>query len=363
MRPFGVNKFGGVPDQYYAVTSRLAARGYQQITMRIVATCILTLGLPPALAATNPHSSVWSKGPLTFLIIAVGVIAMSAPWLRYRWPSREVSTTVVMFGSVVLAVGCSLAADPLAGLLIATAFPFILGYSSLFHGTPVQVFVGIAAMTTIAVLATRIAADDVPTALAVATPVVMLNAVIAFGFRMIAGLAATAWGRTDVEPLTGLLTREGFDEMVATLIGARNRDDDRYLVIALSTIDTFAPLQSMQGSRATDRVRIAVAQVLRETVRRDSLLAHVGDAEFMVADTFTSPDATPLAERMRGAVAATPDGVTASIGVVATPLRPLADRPPNEVLEELIALATTAMYRARRRGGDQYDFVIHNAGR
>jgi len=359
-----VKKFaGGLPDQYYAVTSKLAARGYQQTTMRVVAGCILMLGLPPALAATNPRSSSWSNGWAAFLAIAVATIALATPWLRYAWPSRQVSTAAVVLGSVVLCVGCSLAADPLAGVSIATAFAFILGYAALFHGAPVQAFAGAAAAVTIVVLAVRIAADDLPTALAVATPVGMLCVVVGVGGRIIAGLTAASDVRNDIEPLTGLLTRASFDEMAATLLGARNRGDDRYLVIAIATIDTFSPMRSLQGTRATDLARIAVAQALRETVRRDALIAHVGDAEFLVADTFTIPDPTPLAERIRGAVAATPRGITASIGVVCTPLRPLADRPPHEVLDEVIALGTTAMYRARRRGGNQIDYVIHGVGR
>ncbi len=356
--------FKGVPDQYYAVTSRLAAQGDQPTTMRAVAACVLLLGLPPALASTNPHSSVWSKGPWLFLVIAVGTLALASPWLRYRWPSREVSIGVIAIGSVALAAGCAVAADPLAGLLISTAFLFILGYAALFHGTWVQACVAATSAATMLLLTVRIAADDLATAQAVATPVVMLNVAVLFGGRMVAGLNTDANdARTDVEPLTGLLTPEGFDEMVATLLGARNRRDDRYLVIAIATIDTFAPMQSLQGSRGADRARVAIGQALRGTVRRDALLAHVGDAEFLVADTFTIPDPTPLAERIRGAVAATPQGVTASIGVVCTPLRPLADRPPKEVLDEVIALATAAMHRARSRGGNQADYVIHESDR
>lgn len=353
---------GGVPDQYYAVTSRIAAQGDQSATMRVIAGSILLLGLPPALAATNPHSSVLANGPWLFLGIAIGTVALAAPWLRYRWPRREVSIAVVAIGSVALAVGCTLATNPLAGLLIATAFLFILGYSALFHGTRVQIIGAVGSAVTVLILTIRIAADDLATALAVATPVVMLNVVAHLGGRVFSRLIAASEVRTDVEPLTGLLTREGFDEMVATLLGARNRGDDRYLVIAAVTIDTFAPMQSLQGTRATDRARIAVGQALRDTVRRDALIGHIGDAEFLVADTFTTPDPTPLAERIRSAVAATPYGITVSIGVVCTPLRPLADRPPNELLQEVVDLATAAMFRAHRRGGNQADYVIRGAG-
>ena len=91
-------------------------------------------------------------------------------------------------------------------------------------------------------------------------------------------------------------------------------------------LDSFAALQSLQGGRGTERARVQVGQALRETVRRNALIGHSDEAEFIVADTFTTPDPTPLAERLRGAVAATPPGLTASIGVVCKPLRPQADR-------------------------------------
>ena len=352
----------GIPDQYYAVTSRLAAQGHQQTTMRMVASCILLLGLPAALAARNPASSPWGHGALAFAVIALACIAMATPWLRYRWPSRAQSTAAVVLGTFTLTVGCSLASDPLAGLLIATGFVFVLGYAALFHGARLQVVVAAASAATVLVLAVRVAMTDIATALAVTAPVVMINVVMAFGCRTIAEVAAAGGVRTDVEPLTGLLTRDGFDELAATLLGARHRDDDRYFVVAVAALDNFGPLQSLQGSRATDRARVAVGQALRETVRRDALIGHVGDAEFVVADTFTTTDPTPLAERIRGAVAGTPRGLTASIGVVCMPLRPLADRPPYDVIDEMVALATTAMYRARRRGGNQAEYIFDKEG-
>lgn len=359
MRPFT----GVVPDQYYGVTSRLSANGYQQAAMHVIAGCILLLGLPAAMAATSSKSSNWSNGTVAFVMIGLGCIGMASPWLRYRWPSRQVSIAVVVVGSVILAVGCLLPADPLAGLLVGAAFPFILGYAVLFHGTRLQSFAGVVAGATILVLGIRVGVANIATALAVTTPLVLVTGAVAVGCRIIAELTADSVARTDIEPLTGLLTREGFDEMVATRLGARNRIGDRYLVIVVATLDTFAPMQSLQGNRATDRARVAVGQALRETVRRDALLAHVGEAEFLVADIFSIPDPTPLAERIRSAVAATPHGVTASIGVVCTPLGPLAGRPPKEVIDEAIALATAAMHRARSRGGNQADYVIHESDR
>jgi hypothetical protein len=62
--------------------------------------------------------------------------------------------------------------------------------------------------------------------------------------------------------------------------------------------------------------------------------------------------------RGRGAIAATPAGITASIGVVSTQLQPLVTRPPHDVLDELIALGSAAMADARRRGGNQSRYLL-----
>jgi GGDEF domain-containing protein len=348
----------GVPDQYYAITARLAARGHQRATMRAVAGCVLALGVPAALAAGNENASDIPGGRALLGIAPLACIALATPWLRYRWPTRRQSTTVVVLGTLLLSAGCIVPLNPFSGLLIATSFSFVLSYAALFHGTPLQLFVATFAAATIGWLMVKIALTDVPTALAVTTPVILINVSVLVTCRIIADIGAATGGRTDVEPLTGLLTRQTFDELAATMLGARNRGDDKFLVVMVTSLDSFAARASLQGNRNADGARVAAAQALRDTVRRDALLGHVDEAEFLIADTFTSPDPTPLAERVRGALCAIPGGVTASTGVVSTPMGPLSDRPPGDVLEEAIALATTAMFRARRRGGNQIEYVL-----
>ena len=49
--------------------------------------------------------------------------------------------------------------------------------------------------------------------------------------------------------------------------------------------------------------------------------------------------------------------MTASVGVLSTPLRGLSARPPVVVIDAAIALATTAMHEARRSGGNQACYV------
>ena len=167
------------PDQYHAFTTRLTVGGYQALTMRVVAGCILALALPSILAGLAPSVTPWPGFRIVYTVIAVACLGLAVPWLRYRWPTR-----------------------------------------------------------------------------------------------------------------------------------------------------------------------------------REAVLAHVGSGEFLIADVFTIADPAPLIERVRGAIAATPAGITASIGVVSTQLQPLVTRPPHDVLDELIALGSAAMADARRRGGNQSRYLL-----
>ncbi|HEY9267656.1 MAG TPA: diguanylate cyclase, partial [Mycobacterium sp.] len=155
-----------------------------------------------------------------------------------------------------------------------------------------------------------------------------------------------------------LLHRDAFYRGVATLLASRSRSDDQYLVVVAVNIDSFSLLLGLSGARGGNRARVTVGQALRETVRHNAIVAHISDDDFLIADTFTTADASPLVERIRGAIAVTPQRLTASIGVVCTPLPPLAAEPPDDVADKLIAIATTAIEQARMAGGNQVRYVL-----
>jgi GGDEF domain-containing protein len=344
-------------DHYYVFTTRLTAQGLQRTTMLTVAVFTAGLSLPAVLAMFNPKSTYLPGGRAILVVVALLCWVFAAPWLRHRWPTRAQSTTLMATGAVALAVGCVIAADPLAGLLIGVAFPFILGYAALFHSTALLAFTVAVAASTYLWLARRIAAIDLPTAFAVTTPLVFLTIVVVFACRTIARLGGAEDTPTDVDTLTGLLTRASFHEAAAHLIGARNRGDDQFLVVAVVAIDSYAAIISVHGGRGANRAQVSAAQALRDTVRRDCVVGHVDESEFLIADVFTAPDPAPLIDRILGAVASTQGGMTASVGVLSTPLRGLSARPPVLVIDEAIALATTAMHEARRSGGNQARYV------
>jgi GGDEF domain-containing protein len=336
----------------------LAARGAQRTTSRLIASIMFALGFVPLLATVSSVAPTWAVGKILLVLLAVVCFIQGAMWMRHRWPTRTESVVLVRAGTIAIALGCAIPADPIYGMIAATAFALITGYAALFHTVRLLAFSWAIATATVLYLAARIGVEDLPIALAAIVLIVSLNVFTAFACRMVVRLTGTDDTPRPVEPLTGLLTRDSFYDLASTLLASRSRNDDRYLVIAVVIIDRFAAMVRMGGVRAAAAARVAAGQALRENVRRDAVVGHIGEAEFLIADTFTVPDPAPLVERVRGAIAATPAGMTASVGVVSTPLRPLAARPPHEVLDEVVEIASTAMRDACRAGGNQARYVL-----
>lgn len=345
-------------NQYYTLTALLAARGAQTYTSRVIAGSVFTLGLVTLSTVGSKAVLQWPISRALLIVVSVLCFASTFLWLRHRWPTRTESALLVVVATLAIPIGTVVPVVPMYGLLGASSFALIIGYTALFHGPRLLATVLAVAIGTLTYLAIRMASVDLPLALAGVALILLLYVFAAFSCRLVVWLTGAEDGADAVEPLTGLLNRDAFYLQTATLLASRNRDDDRYLVIAVVNIDSFGAMVAVAGNRGGNRARVAAAQALRETVRRGAIVGHVGEAEFFVADCFTTPDSSPLIERIRGAIASSPDGMTASIGVVSTPLQPLVEHPPNEILDEIVALATTAMYEARRAGGNQARYVV-----
>ena len=210
---------------------------------------------------------------------------------------------------------------------------------------------------TLGALLVQVAADDLALAVCAAGIIMLLNVFVAFACRAMLALIQPDTHHGDIEQLTGLLHKDAFYQAVATLLASRSRSDDQVSVVAVN-IDSFSLLLGLSGASGANRARVSVGQALRETVRHNASVAHVSDHDFLIADTFTTADASPLVERIRGSIAATPQRLTASIGVVVTPLPPLAAEPPDEVLDKLIGIAQQAIEQARMAGGNQVRYVL-----
>lgn len=342
------------PDHYYRLTAELAAHDLSRLVCRAIAATTLILGVIPLglVSSSAGPQGVWGRALAIF--VAVTCLVMTVPWLGHRWPSRRVALSFVVVSASCIATDCLITAQPMLGLLGAVSFAVLSAFTVVFHGAKTLVIPWTIGAATLAVLGMRIAETDVVLAVGGMLLIVMLTAFVASACAVALRLIDVRNDRAGgLDQVTGLLNRSGFDERLAALIGARNRGDDRFLAVIMIDLDGFALHETMAGEAAAIRARVCIGARLREAIRRDTLLAHVSDTKFLVAEVFTSPDPSPLAERLRSAVATAPYRLTASIGALITPLRALVDAPTTALIDELVAVADEQMVDARRAGGHQ----------
>lgn len=175
---------------------------------------------------------------------------------------------------------------------------------------------------------------------------------------------------TDV--LTGVWNRRYMDEILTAEAGqvmrnyerARGTDirklDHRDLVFIMVDVDFFKQVNDLHGHPAGDRLLQLVAQRLSTVVRKSDVLVRWGGEEFLIMSRSTDPSGTPaFCSRVLEVIASDAfdlgHGIvvhkTCSVGWAAFPWC----RGAYEAIcaEESIALADTALYRAKARGRNQ----------
>jgi diguanylate cyclase (GGDEF)-like protein len=152
------------------------------------------------------------------------------------------------------------------------------------------------------------------------------------------------------DAMTGLYNRRFIEAYVETLQASVIRKGT-HLAVLMFDIDHFKKVNDTYGHDAGDKVLVAVAGVLKETLRKSDILVRYGGEEFLAFLLDTDGDGGMIAaEKLRAAVEARkialPAGVlqkTISIGV--------ADFPgDSNDFWEAVKFADTALYTAKERG-------------
>jgi len=161
--------------------------------------------------------------------------------------------------------------------------------------------------------------------------------------------AAQVQASTDA--LTGLPNRRYFDEFCG-LLARRRRSGDAVGVLMID-IDKFKVLNDEHGHATGDEVLRAVGGAIVSAVREDDVPARYGGEEFVVLLRNPTPEiALDVGERVRSSIAALDlhrlgvGGVSVSVGVAVA-------RQADQPIDDLIAQADRALYRAKRAGRDR----------
>ncbi|MFZ3311677.1 MAG: GGDEF domain-containing protein, partial [Xanthobacteraceae bacterium] len=157
--------------------------------------------------------------------------------------------------------------------------------------------------------------------------------------------------RVDIDPLTDVLNRRGFERELARSLAYVKRYGTSAALLYID-LDDFKPVNDGHGHAAGDAVLKAIAATLLRQVRASDIVARLGGDEFAVLLwNLSAAEAAIKAAALEAAVYATPVSwgastfaVAASAGVAG--LRPLDT--PSMVLER----ADMAMYarKAERTG-------------
>jgi diguanylate cyclase len=182
-------------------------------------------------------------------------------------------------------------------------------------------------------------------------------ALIHGGFVLAASFAHIVAWRTNEnqllrDPLTGLPSRLLFLNRLGAALERLQRRPGRYVAVLFLDLDRFKVINDSLGHPAGDQLILAVAERLRQSVRRHETIARFGGDEFAVLceDLSDEQDAIAVAERLLKSFGppfqlAHGEAVsTASIGI-AVGVRPEQD--PDELIRD----ADAAMYRAKQAGG------------
>lgn len=166
--------------------------------------------------------------------------------------------------------------------------------------------------------------------------------------------------RARFDDLTGLLNRKEALERIAALKGHRPRSGSATAAL-FCDIDRFKEVNDRYGHAAGDALLREIAQRVMTSIRARDIAARVGGDELLVVldGVHDLADAVEVAEKVRRSMALPfvigSDSLSATLSIGVTLAR------DGESVDELVARADDAMYRAKQ-GGRNRVIAIDDAG-
>ena len=148
------------------------------------------------------------------------------------------------------------------------------------------------------------------------------------------------------DPLTGLYNRRFADEMLKQEKLTYKRYKTPFCILLID-LDNFKIINDVFGHDVGDKVLVAVANVLKSSVRESDIVARWGGEEFLILlRRIELEDAIKVAEKIRNAICQLKvppvEGISASIGV--------SCYSGEEDVYNLVRKADLALYQAKAQG-------------
>lgn len=155
------------------------------------------------------------------------------------------------------------------------------------------------------------------------------------------------------DPLTGVLSRQGFFEQAEMLLGWAKQHKDK-ICLAVIDLDHFKQVNDVLGHQVGDKVLQQVCQTLNNQIRQQDLLGRFGGDELMLLlpDTENS-EALQLCERLRDSIEqlqikVLKGQVTVTFGV--------CQHQPEEGFSQLFLRADKTLLKAKQLGRNRVEF-------
>jgi diguanylate cyclase len=165
-----------------------------------------------------------------------------------------------------------------------------------------------------------------------------------------------AFEKAQLDPLTGLLNRAGFQERLTGIL-KQAREEGTLVAFLFVDLDRFKFVNDTYGHEIGDALLKEVGRALRENVRDHDLVGRLGGDEFTVAllHLHDARDATLVARNLVRVLRAPMPladrelRISASVGVSIFPR-------DGDTVEQLTRSADTAMYEVKGNGKNSFHF-------
>lgn len=306
-------------------------------------------GIVCVLALTTPLMTQNPNGRTTVTFFAVTTVVVGCAWVRGPWPPFAWSLAFVAYAELgVTSILFALDA-PSIGLLCAALLGVIGTYVAAFHDAKIflahQVW-SLATCTVLYVLALEqpgISVTEVTAYLIVVVLVLVSSPVLTQAFLILLRRDAAV---AHFDPLTGLRNRRGLESAIAGLTA-----DPVGVAVLVADLDNFKSVNDNHGHSYGDDVLRRTAEILTSTFPAPAVTARTGGEEFVVVNAGSLRPTTVAAEELRRTIPQcnVKGHTTTSIGIH---YRSHTKRTVGAILDELLDCADSAMYEAKRRGGD-----------